>query len=962
MESKMKTRTPEWFRKLTAPGLLVLILATAAAASRAKDSAASNFNPGWQFSRETPQPGVPVSDWKWMPAQAGKSYGDIEREIPADDAPGWRNIHLGEDLFGGKPGIGWLRAVLPASASSDSVVRFSGDDRGLGTVEDDRKLARGIKLLEGSSTVFLNGTRIAFQSGNRMIFDAALGNAWKEHGPNVLTVLVECIRPGGGIPKSVSLVKPVEPREMEPGFDDSKWETVSVPHTDRLEAWDQYFPFQGISWNRKVFTPESSMKGRRVSLEFQGAFQVADVWVNGRHKLTHFGGFLPFTVDLSEESQVGKPVVVAVRVDSRDNELVPPGKPLGSVDFEYYSGIYRNVILHTTAPLHITDAIVADKPGGGGLFVTYPSVSRETATVQVQTEVKNDSDGGRAACVTCELIDAADQIVASSNSETVSIAAAADQTFTQKMEVKNPALWHPDHPNLYRLNVAVVEGASVIDRQEIKIGIRRFTVDHEKGFVINGDPLMLTGANKHQFYPWIGSALSDNAHYRDLRKLKEAGFNFVRLAHYPMAPAVMDACDELGLIAIVCVPGWQHWDNRPVFNERVARAEREMVRWHRNHPSAIFWEVTLNETYSPIPQLKEWIKAVREEYPGDQMLTCGDTKDYGDPPGLLDVPYPGWQQASLPADRAIAYDGPKNGDWRQKRIWREYGDGTPASRLLRGDGEARMLTQAWRLQSWTNQQLGQPYTLGMCIWHFFDHLRGYAPDFSACGLVSQDRLPKFAYNFFQSQRDPASRRTDIASGPMVFIANYWKQDSPRPLMVYSNCDEVELFVNGKSAARQKPDHGPDTPEGEKLIPGGDVSRLAHPQFTFNDVAFVPGELKAVGIIGGKPAATAIRLTPGAPAKLAIKVDFSGRDLVADGADSVFVWAEVQDANGTVVPDAKTPVHFKVGGDALLAGEEVRAAEAGIASNLIRAGTKPGPITISASADGLTAATIILDAK
>ena len=716
-------------------------------------------------------------------------------------------------------------------------------------------------------------------------------------------------------------------------FDDSSWPVVSLPHWDRLETYDTSRPYQGVAWYRKILTPGPEMSGKRVTLEFEGVMQVADVWVNGEHRLTHYGGYLPFTIDLSDDVKAGAPVTIAVRVDSRDNNLVPPGKPINKLDFEYYNGIYRDVSLHVTDPVHITDAIVANKPAGGGILVTYPAVSSSAATVQVQTEVANETAVSRPVGVATTLIDAAGQEVAASQSKPQDIGPHSSSVFVQTMQVTNPLLWHPDHPNLYQLRVVVNDGTQHVDEQTLRVGIRTIAIDPEKGFLLNGEPLMLSGANRHQYYPWIGGALSDEAQYRDLWKLKNAGWNFVRLAHYPESPAAMDACDELGLVAIVCNPGWQYWKDDPVFWSRMEQDMREMVRWHRNHPSAVFWEVTINEAYAPKVHVNQWHKAVHEELPGDQTFTSGDTREYSrvkgkiataDPAGLdLDVPYPSWEyKETVPADANS-----------RKRLVREYG----AIRDQLADGDTVSLQSAQFRLAQYDYWLGQPSTCALALWSYMDYMRGNSPVNSGRGAVDQARLPKFSYFAFQSQRDPKLIRKDIESGPMAFIANYWMATSPHDVVVFSNCDEVELFVNGKSFARQPPD---------KLA-------IPHPAFTFPEVPYASGELKAVGYIGGQAVVTTLRKTPETPTHLKLIVDDAGRPLLADGADCVFVRAQVLDDHGTVVPDAKASVQFEAKGDVQIVSETSRPAIAGVASTLIRAGLHPGTITLSASSPGLS---------
>ncbi len=769
--------------------------------------------------------------------------------------------------------------------------------------------------------------------------------------------------------------------QATPDFKDQEWETVNLPHYAHLEPYDVSMHWQGICWYRKILVPDATMKGRHVTLEFEGAMQLAQVWINGQLRCTHAGGYLPFTVDITADCAAGKPVSIAVRLDNNDHGEFVPGKPLGGMDFCYFSGIYRNVILHVTDPLRITDAVAEGVVAGGGIFVTYPKATEEAATVQVQTHVRNGLGDASQVAIAIALVDRQGREVAHSESPAQTIASGGDATVTQSLEVRKPLLWHPDHPHLYTLQVRVKNGRLIADEQSLRIGIRRVAADPQRGFLLNGEPLFLNGTNRHQQYPWVGNAISDNCQYRDIRKLKEAGFNFLRLTQYPQSPAVMRACDELGMLAIVCVPGWQHYNGDKAFVDSIAQAEKDMVRWHRNHPSAAIWEVSLNESPMPGEVLLAMNQLVHSEYPGDQMLTCGDTHDgNGLAERAYEIPYTGWNQDSFSRPAVVA---------GRKGLHREYGDfefggNNSTSRASRGDGEDAMLLMAWNYQWECNKNLSYPWTIGHSTWVGIDYNRGYHPKPCTCSVLDAVRLPKFVYYFYQSQRDPTLVRGDIASGPMVYIANYWSAQSPRKVVVYSNCEEVELFSNGKSIAKRKPDVGPDTDYGKvpatadplywektggKLPPvelpgnrnvatfdGGNGKHLAHPPFTFPNVPFVPGELKAVGYIGGKPVTGMVRKTAGTAKRLTLVVDLAGRELVADGADAVFVHAEVSDAAGNLVTTAKGTMNFTVSGNATMIGGPQRDVEAGVASVLLRAGTTAGEIVVSAVSAGLPSAT------
>ncbi len=923
------------------------------------------LNTGWRFQLIEETTAKPIAEgqllngWRWHAVPGGTTEPQALAAPPSAGDGEWKVTTPRHDVFGGKAGFAWYRVVLPKMAEANRMVQFASvDDKG---------------------TVFFNGKLLTTHQGWDEPFEAALDSAWKAAGENVLLVLVENVAGGGGMNEvrifnKVPNAIPPQPPQSTPDLNDQSWETVNLPHYGRLESYDVSKHWQGICWYRKTLVPTPTMMGRQASIEFEGAMQLAQVWINGELRTTHAGGYLPFTVDLTADCAAGKPVNIAVSVDNRDNKNFVPGRPLGDMDFCYFSGIYRNVILHVTDPLRITDAVSERIVAGGGLFVTYPSVNKAAATVQVQTHVRNDLGGYRQVTIVSSLWDKEGREVARNASPAQKIASAGDATFTLKMEVTQPDLWHPDHPTLYTLKVQVLDGKRIADEQSLRIGIRHFAVDHLKGLMLNGEHVFLNGTNRHQSYPWVGNAMSDNGHYRDIRKLKEAGFNFLRLCHYPQSSAVMQACDELGMLVTVCVPGWQFYNQSKEFNDSYVQAIQDMVRWHRNHPSALLWEVDLNESPMPNGLAREMSKLAYAEYPGDQMIT--NIHDESIPDRVNEIPYSGWDGGSLSRPQEVK---------SRMALHREYGDfefggNGSTSRATRGDGEKAMLLMAWNYQWSCNKNLSYPYTIGQSTWVGIDYNRGYSTRACWCGALDAVRLPKFLNYFFQSQRDPARLRTDIASGPMAYIANHWSDSSPNKVVVYSNCEEIELFLNGKSIAKRKPDNGPDTKYGEvpetadplywqkdggKLpavekpgnpnvasFDGGNAKHLAHPPFTFPNLTFAPGELKAVGYIGGKPVANFVRKTAGAAQQLALVIDLAGKDLSADGADAVFVHAEIRDAGGTLVTTAKGAVKFAVTGDAVIIGGPRREAEAGVASVLLRAGTTPGTITVSASCKGL----------
>ena len=712
-------------------------------------------------------------------------------------------------------------------------------------------------------------------------------------------------------------------------FDDAGWESAMLPHTARVESLVTGAPgsdtwqWQGICWYRKRFSVSPERAGRKIFVRFEGAMNVADVWLNGAFLGRHLGGWLPFGFDISEQAVAGAENVLAVRLDNRDNPVTGP-KPLAQLDFNPYHGIYRNVHLVIKDPLYITDPILADRPASGGVFVTYPEVASEGATVRAKVHVRNDRPSAVTFHVRAVLVGPDGRIAAESRSDDVQMAAGDDRDVVQELRVRPPALWSPRRPNLYSLHTEVVERGEAVDRETTRIGIRRIDISAE-GFRINGERMFLRGTNRHQEYPYVGYALSDAAQYRDAKKIKDAGFDYVRLSHYAHAPAFMDACDELGLVVMNCIPGWQYFSrDDPAFTEVQHENCRRLVRRDRNRPSVILWEVSLNETAMPRDFIRTTHAIAHEEYPGDQCYTCGWTEGY-------DVFIQARQHGGCHdvTDRACVVS--EYGDWEyyaqnaglEQEAWADLTPDAANSRQLRWHGERALLQQATNFQEAHNDNR-KTIAFADGLWVMYDYNRGYAPDIESSGCMDIFRLPKLSHAFFRSQRDADEDLRQAESGAMVFIASYWMPGSATRVRVFSNCDDVALYLDGSLVERR----GPDT---DRLS-----TNLAHPPFTFDLDPFRPGTLEAIGYLGGRESARHVVRTPGSAERLHLRLDQSGRPFAADGKDVAFLYAELQDGNGTVVPSAWENVFFGVTGPVTLVGANPFSSDAGVASILVQA--------------------------
>lgn len=402
-------------------------------------------------------------------------------------------------------------------------------------------------------------------------------------------------------------------------FDDKDWKLVSLPHGLELLPYEASgcINYQGEAWYRKHFTPQEEWKGKQLFLHFEAIMGKSKVWVNGQLVKEHFGGFLPVIADITSYLRYGQDNVIAVWTDNSDDPSYPPGKAQDMLDFAYLGGIYRDCWLVAHNRVYITDPNYEEEVAGGGLFVSFGNISDVEAQVRLDAHLRNASSAMFTGKLIYRLCDKEGKLVAMTE-KNVKLRSGKAQQLSAEMKVQQPHLWEPDSPYLYDLFVYVKDrNGDTVDGYRRRIGIRSIEFKGKDGFWLNGKPypFPLIGANRHQDFAVIGNALPNSLHWRDAKKLRDAGLRVIRNAHYPQDPAFMDACDELGLFVIVNTPGWQFWNEESVFARRVYSDIRNMVRRDRNHPSVWIWEPILNETWYPEDFACNVVNILKEEYP-----------------------------------------------------------------------------------------------------------------------------------------------------------------------------------------------------------------------------------------------------------------------------------------------------------------------------------------------------------
>ncbi|MBU3927753.1 MAG: DUF4982 domain-containing protein, partial [Bacteroidetes bacterium] len=631
-----------------------------------------------------------------------------------------------------------------------------------------------------------------------------------------------------------------------------------------------------------------------------------------------------------------------------------PGKALNKLDFNMYGGIYRSVKLISTSKLYITNPLQSEKNPGGGIYVRFDSISEKFCQMHVKTQIQNDFEAGQKFVMKQTLYDSAHRVVAVGESDNLRLNGDSALLSGIELKVVDPIYWSPSRPYLYQLASEIYQGDQKTDSVSTTIGIRNIQLT-DNGLFMNGKEIFLRGTNRHQEYPYIGYALSDQAQWRDAVKIKNAGFDLIRLSHYPQSEAFMDACDALGIVVMNCIPGWQYNGNEE-FKENVLSNVRDLIRRDRNRASVFFWELSLNESWMEPPFMDRILQIKKEEFEDQPALTCSwidyagydlfiPARQHGQPPSYWND-YKSGNRPILIAEYGDWEYYAQNAGFNQT-AYHDLKDEERTSRQLRVSGEKGMLQQALNFQEAANSNRKGSSTIGHANWLMFDYNRGYADDIESSGIADIFRIPKFATYFYQSQRnadEPVS--VPAVGGPVVYIASYWQPESSLNVRVFSNCDEVELLLNEQSVGRQNPDQDAFS------------DSLAHPPTTFKLTEFVPGELRAIGFIDGKKVASYVVSTPEAVDHLQLTTDESGIPVAEN--DVVFIYASLRDENGTLCPVNGESIAFSVEGDGELIGTNPMVTEAGIATILLKTGISPEKILVKTQSETIKNDSIVIE--
>lgn len=744
-------------------------------------------------------------------------------------------------------------------------------------------------------------------------------------------------------------------------YNDSKWRMLDLPHDWSIEGdFSEKNPTTqaegglpaGIGWYRKTFIVPASSKGNQIFIDFDGIYRDSEVWINGHYLGKRPNGYISFSYELTPYLKFGQKNSIAVRVD---NSAQPNSRWYSG------SGIYRNVWLTTLNKIHFIK---------WGTFITTPQINAGSATLNINTSVTFAPNGALFKTI---VYNAKGKIVASN------VALLNNTTIDWEIKINDPILWSPEHPYLYKVKLQILQGGKILDDYFINTGIRSFTFDAKKGFSINGIHTKIKGVCLHHDLGALGAAVNTDAIKRQLQLLKDMGCNAIRTSHNPPAPEFLDLCDKMGFMVMdEAFDMWAKKKSKHDYHE-------DWDKWHkqdltdqilrdRNHPSVILWSIgnEIREQFdtSGITIARELVRIVKhidKTRPVTSALSENDpAKNFIYRSGALDLvglnynhdSYPDFPK-NYPGQKFIAtetmsaletrgfYDQPTDTIRHWPTSAKAPFKGNPQFAVTAYDNVAAYWgsthEETWKIIKKYN------FLSGLFIWTGFDYIGEPTPypwpaRSSYFGIIDLAGFPKDVYYMYQSE---------WTNKPVLHLLPHWNWKPGQTINVwayYSQADEVELFLNGKSL-------------GIRRKQGDDL----HVSWK---VKYEPGVLKAISRKSGRIILTTEVRTAGPPAKIALVAD--KHILNADGKSLSYITIRILDRNGNIVPDADNLVKFNITGPAYIAGvdngsqtslEPFKAKQHrafhGLCLAIIQSASKTGIVNLKATAQDLQPAEISL---
>ena len=729
-------------------------------------------------------------------------------------------------------------------------------------------------------------------------------------------------------------------------LDDSQWREIDLPHDFAVELpfenersligrgakpLGRAYPATSIGWYRRVFEIPSEDLGKRISIEFDGVYRDSIIALNGHYVGRNLSGYAPFRFDVTDFLNYGGKNYLAVRADATESEGW----------FYEGAGIYRHVWLVKTNPLHVAQ---------WGTYVVS-EMRGDSATLTISTEVQNESDDAQTCRVSSTILDANGAQVGEARSDAVSIAARSRREIQQQVVVNRPALWSLEQPHLYRLGTSIQNSiGAVIDEYEMPFGIRTIRFDVDNGFFLNGEHIPIQGTCNHQDHAGVGSALPDRIQAFRVEKLKEMGANAYRTSHNPPTPELLDACDRLGMLVM---DETRMMSSNP---EGLGELER-MIRRDRNHPCIILWSLGNEEPIQGTDRgeriassMKRLVRRLDPTRPTTAAMNGSWGKGISN---VLDVQ--GFNYLKLGSVDQFHAAFPA-----QATVGSEEASAFSTRGIYEKD-EQRGYISAYDVnaprygttaEEWVRYYSTRPFVAGAFVWTGFDYRGEPSPYSWPCisshfGILDTCGFSKDTFYYYQSW---------WTQKPVLHIFPHWnwagKEGQEISVWAHSNCEEVELMLNGKSLGKQS------------------MTRLSHLEWK---VPYAPGMISARGFRGGKVFAEARVETTGVAAGIRLAADRV--EIRADAEDVSMIGVAVVDAQGRVVPIADHEVSFAVSGPGKIIGvgngdpssheadkANQRRVFNGFAQVIVQSTRDAGEIQLTAQSPGLAQAILTMRAQ